>query len=118
MNHCPHVIVRRIVSWYAIYVCHIMSAVNEKKGCHNVTALHVFINNCQISTIRYKLLIVNCQLSIVNCKPLILFQHVFTGIDDGAEVVGFEGGAANQAAVNIFLHEQVGGVFRVAAAPI
>lgn len=53
MNHWPHVIVRRIVSWYAIYVCHIRSAVNEKKGCHNVTALHVFINNCQISTIRY-----------------------------------------------------------------
>lgn len=32
MNHWPHVIVRRIVSWYAIYVCHIMSAVNEKKA--------------------------------------------------------------------------------------
>lgn len=44
-------------SSYCIVVCYLRLSYHVsrkcKKGCHNVTALHVFINNCQISTIRY-----------------------------------------------------------------
>ena len=51
-------------------------------------------------------------------KQLVLFNYGLTGFDDFEEVVGFEGGTANQAAVHILLGEEFERVLGVAAAAI